>query len=408
MKIRSITYFLNPGWPVETQRLESASAFMTAARAAYAQAGYEVQTARLACVPFPDLLPTSAASSLVKLAQEIEQAAQAQGFEYVSLGPARPEALANYAAIPEALAVTQNVFFSGLMTSADGGVSLPAVRACAQVIQRAGPLSPDGFANLRFAALANVPANTPFFPAAYHRGSQPAFALATEAADLAVEAFTGAASLAEARQRLMETTEGHARALEQVSASLAKQFELEFKGIDFSLAPFPDAAHSLGTALEKLGVEAVGLHGSLAAAAILTDTIDSVNFSRVGFSGLFMPVLEDSVLAERAASGSLTIKDLLLYSAVCGTGIDTVPLPGDTSAQALASLLLDLAALAQRLNKPLTARLMPIPGKKAGDATGFDFAFFANSRVMRLEAGPLTGLLAGEETFNLANLRWKR
>ena len=408
MKLRSITYFLNPGWPLDEKRFQSASAFIGAARAAYTRAGYEVQTARLASVPFSQLISARAGALLAKLAQEIENMAGKHGFEYVSLGPAQPQDLTGYRAIPEALAATQNAFFSGLMTSAGGSLSLPAVRACADIIQRAATLTPDGIANLRFAALANVAPNSPFLPAAYHQGDAPAFALATEAADLAVEAFTGASSLAEARQRLVASVEAHARALEQVSEALSKQFGLEFKGIDFSLAPFPDDAHSVGNAFEKMGVPAAGLHGSLAAAAILTDTLDSASFHRVGFSGLFTTVLEDSILGKRAASGDLTVKDLLLYSAVCGTGIDTVPLPGDTSVEALSGLLLDLAALAVRLNKPLTARLLPVPGKKAGDPTGFDFAFFTNSRVMKLEAEPLTGLLAGDESFELANLRWKR
>ena len=96
------------------------------------------------------------------------------------------------------------------------------------------------------------------------------------------------------------------------------------------------------------------------------------------------PILEDSILAKRAAEGTLTIKDVLLYSAVCGTGLDTIPLPGDTTAEQITPLLLDLCALALRLDKPLTARLMPIPGKKAGDETNFDFAFFAPSRIMAL------------------------
>jgi uncharacterized protein (UPF0210 family) len=114
-----------------------------------------------------------------------------------------------------------------------------------------------------------------------------------------------------------------------------------------------------------------------------------------------LPVLEDAVLAKRAADGSLTVTDLLLYSAVCGTGLDTIPLPGDVSEEQLAAVLLDLAALAQRLGKPLTARLMPVPGKQAGDPTGFDFAFFANSRVMPIRAQPLKGLFSGDETFDL-------
>jgi len=112
-------------------------------------------------------------------------------------------------------------------------------------------------------------------------------------------------------------------------------------------------------------------------------------------------VLEDTCLATRAAQGVLTVKDLLLYSAVCGTGLDTVPLPGDTTAGQMYAVLLDLAALSQRLDKPLTARLMPVPGKKAGDLTGFAFSYFANSRVLALESEPLTGLLAGADSLTL-------
>jgi uncharacterized protein (UPF0210 family) len=151
-----------------------------------------------------------------------------------------------------------------------------------------------------------------------------------------------------------------------------------------------------------MGVPKIGLHGSLAAAAILTEAVDRANFPHTGFSGFMQPVLEDSILAKRAAEGTLTIKDLLLYSTVCGTGLDTVPLPGDVTPEQIAALLLDLSALALRLDKPLTARLMPIPGKKAGDPTNFDFAFFANSKVMALEADTLGGTLSGKEKFHLS------
>ena len=133
----------------------------------------------------------------------------------------------------------------------------------------------------------------------------------------------------------------------------------------------------------------------------LVQSLDQAQFKRTGFSGLFLPVLEDVVLAKRAAEGILHVKDLLMYSAVCGTGLDTIPLPGVTSQEALTGILLDLATLALRLDKPLTARLMPIPGKKAGDLTRFDFAYFANSRVLAVNAETLDGLLAGDETIPL-------
>jgi uncharacterized protein (UPF0210 family) len=219
------------------------------------------------------------------------------------------------------------------------------------------PIEPDGFANLRFAALATCRLNAAF-PAAppgdqtTNRAISAPLPLATEAADLAVHAFPGAACAG--AQSLVSAIEQHAARLEQVAADRAAHLGLGFNGIDFSLAPFPRREASLGEALQRLGAPARGGHGSLAAAALVAEAVDRARFARVGFSGLMLPVLEDAVLAQQAEAGSLSVKDLLLYSAVCGTGLDTVPLPGDVSVEALAALLLDVGVLSCRLNKPLT------------------------------------------------------
>jgi len=399
MRIRSITYFCNPGWPLNEKVIRTAGKFLSKAKSTYDAAGYEVQTMRLATVPFPKLLGEKRIVELSRMAQEMERLIEQVGLAYASLGPALPEIPRSYEVIPDAIAATKNIFFSGVMADKKRGLDLAAIRACADVIVKSGPLDPNGFANLRFAALANVKAGSPFFPAAYHKGNKPAFAIATEAAGLAVEAFSKARSVNEGRQALVDEIEKHGKAIAQTAKS--ELSDVRFGGIDFSLAPFPSEALSLGTAFEKLGIPKVGLHGSLAAAAILTESIDRADFPRTGFSGLMMPVLEDATLALRAAEGTLTVKDLLLYSAVCGTGLDTVPLPGDTSAGQITALLLDLGALALRLDKPLTARLMPVPGKKAGEPTSFDFGFFANSKVMALEAVPLLSPLDQPQILQL-------
>jgi hypothetical protein len=400
MKIRSITCFTNPGWPLQPERLKAAARLISAARAALTEAGYEVQTTRLATIPFPDLLGQHI-SKLPHLAQELESAAQAQGISYVALGPALPGQPESYRVIPDAIAATQNAFFSAAMTTSTRAVSLPAVRLCAEIIQRTAPITLDGFANLRFAALANVPPGGPFFPSAYHAGDDLTFALAIESADLAVDAFGQGESLSDARQLLVDSITHHGQALAGVCSGVAEKLAARFGGIDFSLAQFPTRQQSIAEAMERLGAPAVGLHGTLAAAALLTEAIDQADFPRTGFCGLFMPVLEDFLLAERAAQGVLTVKDLLLYSAVCGTGLDCIPLPGDVSIEAMQAALLDLAVLAVRLDKPLTARFLPVPGKQAGDPTNFDFGFFANSRIMTLDALPLTSFLSGDEIFSV-------
>lgn len=401
MKVRAITYFFSPEPGQPTAGIRQAGAFLRRAQSAFESGGYEVQSTRLATTPFTQWLPEVNEQSLLRAALELEIVIAEQNIGYLSLGPALHGQPASYRFIPLVLAETHNIFLSGLLTTPGGGINLPAIQACGEIIQAAARLEVNGFANLRFAALANVPPGAPFFPAAYHGGGAPSFSLACEAADLAVAAFSQAETLAAARQSLVTSLEHHAERLTPIARRIQNETGIAFGGLDLTPAPFPELEHSLGTALERMGVPKLGQSGSLAAAAILAATLDQAEYARCGFNGLMLPVLEDALLAQRAAESSLSVKDLLLYSSVCGTGLDTVPLPGSTTAPQLSAILLDVAALAQRLNKPLTARLMPVPGKKAGDPTNFEFAFFANSRVMDLDAAPLTGLLAGAENFDL-------
>ena len=402
MKIRSITYFVNVGWPLNEAKIQTASLFLKQARAIFEAEGYEVQTTRLASYSFSSILGPDNIGLTPRMAQKLGNLTQAAGIDYAALVLATPEVPESYEMIPDAIGASKNVFFCGEMATAEKGISLPAVRACAQVIANNATISPDGFANLRFSALANVPAGSPFFPGSYHDSAEgTTFSLAIECADLAVAAFGGAKTIDEGRRALIAELEAHGRKLVTAAEPLKYQFNIKFGGIDFSLAPFPEQSRSLGAAMERLGVPKVGLHGSLAAAAILTEAIDRADFPRAGYCGFMAPVLEDSTLAARAAEGTLTVKDMLMYSAVCGTGLDTIPLPGDVTAEQISALLLDISALALRLNKPLTARLMPIPGKKAGDTTAFDFEYFSNSKVLALESQGLGGLFATDEILDL-------
>ncbi|NLG40714.1 MAG: DUF711 family protein [Chloroflexi bacterium] len=397
MKIRSITVFCQPGFPVNRLLLQQVGIFANHARKLFKDNGFEVQSLRLATPPFEQFI---APVDLAMAAQSYAIEAHADGFEYISLGPVSASSKA-WEVIPQALAQSDRIFLSGSLTTSEGALSLHAARACAETIVRLSTLEQNGFANLRFCALANVPANTPFFPAAYAQPGRPSFALALEAADLALQAFTLARTFQEASINLVTEIEKRAQQLEEIGNRLSQMYNYEFRGLDFTLAPFPEDAISIGRALESLGLQAFGKPGSLLASAFLTSTLDQAQFKRTGFNGLMLPVLEDSGLANSATDGNLSLRDLLLFSSVCGAGLDVIPLPGETTAEELTPILLDLAALSLRLNKALTARLMPIPGKKAGEMTAFDFAFFANSRILPVNSAPLQGKLIGNEEIEI-------
>lgn len=408
MKIRSVTYFFDPGWPLRRDRFDDASRLLEEARSVFPSMGYEVETTRVVLPSFCNMLPELNESRCADLSRRVEAECFVRAIDYASLGSALPTSPSSYDLLPTLLASAQNIFASAVIAEKNRGVSVRACQATARAIQRVSQLGGDGFANLRLAALACVPPFSPFFPAAYHDGGSPGFAIATEAADLAIEAIGSSQTLPEARARLGELIAQHAGAVARGANRAASAAGARFLGIDFSLAPFPEEKRSLGTALEKLGVPAVGMAGTVTAAAILAAALDQAEAQSIGFRGLLLPQLEDAVLARRAAQGLLTISDLMIYSSLCGTGLDTIALPGDIRPEQLAAQLLDVGALALRHDKPLTARLMPIPGRQAGDEVDFGFEYFAPSRVLALKSEGLTGLLAGEDWIEIPPLHSSR
>ncbi len=409
MKIRSLTFGASLH---ERQSLAATVATLgraaTAARAAYGDAGYTVQTVRLATAPLPQLLATPGLMPQpLRLAQELEAACDAADIGFCALGAvqaARPEAaLGLIDRLPEVIAGTSRVFASVQVGGAEraenrlqGFVNLQAIRRTAAAIKTIAETTPGGQGNLRFAALANCPPHIPFFPAAYYlpdADSRPTLAIALEAADLALAAFGGADSLADAQLRLIGALEAASEVISPIAAQVAAEYRLRFAGIDLSLAPTPGAAQSIGHAFEQLTGGPFGGPGTLSAAAFVTHCLRRAGVPRTGYSGLMLPVLEDDVLATQAGV-SYDLDSLLLYSAVCGLGLDTVPLPGDSPEEALAGVISDMATLAVRLDKPLTARLMPIPGKVAGDRVDWDFFSIRSGHVLALKPRHAGGLFA--------------
>lgn len=406
MRLRAVTLgvSLDPA-TLETTVHES-GAFLARAATAFRDGGFEVDTTRLTTQPVDQAIDSPAA--LVVHARRLEAAATAAGIDYVALGPARlaqPSAsLAWVEAIADAVVATARIFASVEIGLVGEGVSVAAARACARAIQRIAQSTEHGFGNLRFAVQACVPPGGPFFPTGYHDGGPPQFSLALEAADLAVDAF-GEPTLAACRDRLVLALNEVSRRLLAIVDDLNGDCP-HFGGIDLTLAPFPTTDRSIVHALERLGIR-FGGPGTLTAVAILADALRRVDAPRCGFSGVMLPLLEDSLLAERHAEGLVSLETLLLAAAVCGAGLDTIPLPGETTDAQLTGILLDMAALAVILEKPLTARLLPVPQLAAGDRTTFDFPYFANSTVATLRAAGPIGAIAAAATLDLRpRLAW--
>jgi uncharacterized protein (UPF0210 family) len=109
---------------------------------------------------------------------------------------------------------------------------------------------------------------------------------------------------------------------------------------------------------------------------------------RAGYCGIMLPVCEDRRLSEIQDGGrcraSYDVSHLMNVSSVCGVGVDTVPLPEDVKEEDVRGVILDVAGLAERWNKPLSVRMFPVPGKKKGERTEFDSPFLCNTKVFEL------------------------
>jgi len=142
---------------------------------------------------------------------------------------------------------------------------------------------------------------------------------------------------------------------------------------------------SIACAFEKLNLGKFGAPGTLAIAGMITKVLQSIDVRKCGYSGLMLPILEDFGLAARCSEGFLGLDAILAYSAVCGTGLDCIPLPGNISEDKIYAILLDMTTLSIKLNKPLSARLLPVPNKNAGAITHFESPYLVNCRIVEVK-----------------------
>jgi uncharacterized protein (UPF0210 family) len=228
----------------------------------------------------------------------------------------------------------------------------------------------------------NCPPNTPFFPAAYWQDEGFNLGIGWQAADLVHEAFVDAPNIKIALRRLKNLMEHEGKQIVALAEEIAREAGIRFVGLDVS--PAPMGTESIAEAIETQLSGRFGERGTLTVARAITRTLDLLNLPQCGYSGLMFPVLEDEVLGNRSREGCFNLDSLLLYSAVCGTGLDTIPIPGDTSTSQICAILTDVASLSIRWGKPLSVRLFPVPGLSAGELTRFDSPYLTNTTVMRV------------------------
>ena len=262
----------------------------------------------------------------------------------------------------------------------DTGIHWKTIRRTAELVKYVSEHSPRSQGTFNFTATAMLRPLSPFFPGSYHAGPGRQFSIGFEGANVVRDVFSKDKGDADAALTdLTAALSKHAAVADAIGNKVASETGWAYVGVDPTPAPLGDA--SIGTAIEAFTGAKFGSSGTLTAARIITAAVKAVPQKQVGYSGLMVPVMEDKLLAQRWAESTYNIDSLMAYSAVCGTGLDTVPLPGDVSVEQMERIFSDVASLAMKWNKPLSARLLPVPNKKAGDRTDFQDPYLFNTTI---------------------------
>ncbi len=353
--------------------------------------GIPVVNKRIAVSPLAVLAAAFSADQMVEIAALLDEVARSVRVDFiggysalVEKGMARGDR-ALIASIPRALAETERICASVNVASTRAGINMDAVMLMGETIKRAAELSAarDGIACAKMCVFANIPQDIPFMAGAYLGvGEADAVINVGVSGPGVVKKAIDRALAADARldlgglsELIKRTAYRVTRVGELIGREVAQELGVPFGVVDLSLAPTPNVGDSVGEIFQSLGLLSIGVPGTTAALALLNDAVKkggAFASSHVGgLSGAFIPVCEDLNIAQAAEAGHLSLEKLEAITSVCSVGLDMVAIPGDTTADTVAAIIADEMAIGVVNKKTTATRLIPVPGKGAGEHAYF-------------------------------------
>ena len=368
--------------------------------------GIPVVNKRISVSPVAVLGAMFTSGEMVEIAKTLNEAAVSVNVDFiggftalVQKGVARGDR-ALIEAIPQALAETDRVCSSVNVASTRAGINMDAVLMMGKIIKEAArrTAGQDGLACAKLCVFANIPEDIPFMAGAYLGiGESDAVinvgvsgpGVVKKAIDRALES-DARPDLGQISEIIKRTAYKVTRVGELIGREVAQVLGIRFGVVDLSLAPTPNVGDSVGEIFQSLGLKSIGVPGSTAALAMINDAVKkggAFASSHVGgLSGAFIPVSEDLNIGEAARAGFLSIEKLEAMTSVCSVGLDMVAIPGDTSAETIAAIIADEMAIGVINKKTTATRLIPVPGKKAGDSAFFG-GLLGQSVIMAVNNG---------------------
>ncbi|ULJ62435.1 DUF711 family protein [Wielerella bovis] len=356
--------------------------------------GYIVQTIRIVSNPFGEYLDcqnaTTAVQGLAKIRHILNQLNQNGLRIRFAIGEAKTAH--EIALLPDLIAEYGDLCNACVNIPVDeyGFLDNDLIELSVRTVEKIAQITPRGEGNFNFTVNFNCQPFIPYFPASYHHGEQGnCLVLGLETPDLLAAALrechlpkNHATKMQTAFVAMRDALQFHIQQVQDIVQTVKLGEKWAYIGMDTSAAPSKNCT-SMTTLYELLGVPYFGASGTVEISALLTRVFKSLkNVPILGFSGLMLAVTEDEGLAAATRAEQFDIRALLTYSSVCGIGLDTVPIEGDTPSDKIVAIMRDTGTMAFRLNKPLTVRLFPVPNLKAGEITAFESTDLCNCAVL--------------------------
>ncbi|MFC1764204.1 PFL family protein [Planctomycetota bacterium] len=349
--------------------------------------GVPITNRRIAITPVAFLLeplPRNTAVA-VKLAKVLDRAAAQGGIDFLGGFGAlvhkgmtgADEILIN--AIPKALSETERLCGFLNLASSRAGINMDAVAKFGHILKDLAARSPQGIGCAKIAVFANVPEDNPFMAGAHHGVGEPDYSLNIGISGPGVVrdivAQNPDCDLTQLSEIIKRTVFKITRAGELIGREIAQCLNVAFGIVDISLAPTTERGDSVAEIIEAMGIAQMGLPGTTAALAMLIDAVKKggamASGNVGGLSGSFIPVSEDNGMIRAVKEGTLNLEKLEALTSVCSVGLDMFAVPGDTPAEVLSALIADELAIGVVNNKTTGVRVIPAPGKTAGQMVHF-------------------------------------
>lgn len=353
---------------------------------------------RIAVTPISIIGESCKNIDYVKIAKTLDKAAKDVNVDFIGGFSALVEKgctkgdIALMESIPEALAPTERLCASVNLATSKAGINMDAVLKMAEIIKKSAEITADkdGFAAAKLVCFCNSASDNPFMAGAYCGYGEPECALNVGISGpgvirAAIEGMPQNADFSDLANKIKQIAYKITTTGELVGRKLAQKLNIPFGVIDLSLAPTPAEGDSVAGIFKAMGLEDAGAHGTTAALAMLNDSVKKggvMASSYVGgLSGAFIPISEDSQMAEAAAKNHLTFDKLEAMTSVCSVGLDMIAIPGNTPIETIAGIIADEMAIGMINKKTTAVRIIPVPNKKVGD-TAIYGGLFGKAPIM--------------------------